>query len=194
MRFTPDNHYIMGLWLAARDDKGLPRMDAAIFARDTRVNKNVCLQFRTSDGSCRFAYAGSVVENLLNENLLGTPVNNIYSDRELADLDRMQAIKFSHPLIIHSLSSITTLAGDKIQVEKLQVPFICAATDEIIYVIGAFVVGQPISDADRAGMKDRKLKSRTVYDLETLKPIDHELTFPAPQGKTSAKPVSRAAE
>lgn len=194
MRFTPDNHYIMGLWLAARQGNGLPQINAATFTRDTRVNKNICLEFMTSDGSVRFAYAGGTVEGLLNADLAGTPTTSIYRDSERKQLSHMQHTKFVDPFIILSLSSTTTQTGENIQVELLQLPFVSVSTNETLYVIGAFERKAIISDTDRAGMVDRKLLSRTIFDLETLKPIDNEFTYPPAEGKTTAKTASRTAE
>jgi len=161
-----------------------------MFIRDKNVGQSTLLQFKAPDGSVRVAHAGGNVERLIGIDLTGVVVSNIYSGSEREELGDMQRAKFLHPIIIHSHSNTTTLAGEMIQLEMLQLPVVNQATDDLIYVIGAFEWTHANSKSNLGGgLKDRSLLSRTTMNVKTLKPFDSEFTVPPVKGAKRLKPA-----
>ncbi len=190
IRLTAGNQFLLDLWRRGRDRHLVPRLNASMFIRDTNVGKNTLLQFKAPDGSVRVAHAGGNVERLIGIDLTGVVVSNIYNGSEREELSDMQRAKFLHPIIIHSHSNTTTLAGEMIQLEMLQLPFINQATEELIYVIGAFEWTHANSKSNLGGgLKDRSLLSRTTMSVKTLKPFDSEFTVPPVKGARKLKPA-----
>ncbi|MGD1934998.1 MAG: PAS domain-containing protein [Candidatus Phaeomarinobacter sp.] len=193
IRLTAGNQFLIDLWRRGRDKQAVPHLNASMFIRDINVGKNTLLQFKAPDGSVRVAHAGGNVESLIGIDLTGVVVSNIYSGSEREELSDMQRAKFLHPFIIHSHSNTTTLAGEMIQLEMLQLPFINQATDEVIYVIGAFEWTHANSKSNLGGgLKDRTLLSRSTLDVKTLKPFDSEFTIPHVAGAKKLAPVAAA--
>lgn len=188
---------MLGMWRKARGKAHIPRVNASMFMRDHRIGKNICLQFMGTDKTVRIVYAGSNVEKLFGVDLTGTKVASTFATGEHNTLHDMQQIKFTHPIIVHSHSNITTPASEMIQLEMLQLPFICQTTDEIVYVVGGFEWTRTI--VKKAGLRDRMLKdrmllSRTVPDVKTIKPIDSEFTYPPIEGLQKAEDPSNQVE
>ena len=193
VRLTSGNQYLFELWRGGRDERAIPHLSASMFVRDETVGRNVILQFKAPDSSVRVAHAGGNVENLIGMDLTGVIVSNIYSGAEREELGDMQRAKFLHPLIIHSHSNATTLAGEMIQLEMLQLPFTNRATDELIYVIGAFEWTNANTTSNLGdAMKERTLLSRTTIDVSTLERFDSEFTVPAVEGAKTLTPIPAA--
>jgi|GEM_PF-6067112 len=189
IRLTAGNQFLIDLWRRGRDRHAVPRVPATMFIRDTNVGKNTLLQFKAPDGSVRIAHAGGNVEKLIGMDLTGMVVSQVYSGSEQEELSNMQRAKFLHPMLIHSHSNATTLAGEMIQIEMLQLPFINPATEDLIFVIGAFEWTHANSQSNLGGgMKDRSLLSRVTLDVKTLKPFDSEFTVPPVKGARKLTP------
>lgn len=192
IRLTTGNQTLLDLWRGRRDRHAVPRIGATTFIRDPNIGRSICIQFKAPDSSVRVAHAGGNIERLIGIDLTGMVISKIYSGSEQDELSDMQRAKFLHPMIIHSHSNTNTLAGELIQLEMLQLPFINQATEEVIYVIGAFEWTHANSKSNLGGgMKDRSLLSRTILDVKTLKPVENEFTFPPVKGvkKLRAVPV-----
>lgn len=193
IKLTAGNQLLLDMWRQGRDRHAVPRLSASGFIRDVNVGKNTILQFKAPDSSVRIAHAGSNVENLIGIDLTGVVVSNVFNGSEHEELSDMQRAKFLHPLIIHSHSNATTLAGQMIQLEMLQLPFINQATEELIYVIGAFEwTNAEVTSNLGGGMKERTLLSRTTIDVSTLERFDSEFTVPAVEGAKTLTPIPAA--
>lgn len=191
IRLTTGNQTLLDLWRGRRDRHAVPRIGATTFIRDPNIGRSICIQFKAPDSSVRVAHAGGNIERLIGIDLTGMVISKIYSGSEQDELSDMQRAKFLHPMIIHSHSNTNTLAGELIQLEMLQLPFINSATDEVIYVIGAFEWTHANSKSNLGGgMKDRSLLSRTILDVRTLKPVENEFTFPPVKGVKKLSAVS----
>jgi len=190
IRLTTGNQFLLDLWCRGRNRHPVPRLHASVFIRDKNVGQSTLLQFKAPDGSVRVAHAGGNVERLIGIDLTGVVVSNIYSGSEREELGDMQRAKFLHPIIIHSHSNTTTLAGEMIQLEMLQLPVVNPATEDLIYVIGAFEWTHANSQSNLGGgLKDRSLLSRTTINVKTLKPFDSEFTVPPVKGAKRLKPA-----
>lgn len=191
IRLTTGNQTLLDLWRGRRDRHAVPRIGATAFIRDPNIGRSICIQFKAPDSSVRVAHAGGNIERLIGIDLTGMVISKIYSGSEQDELGDMQRAKFLHPMVIHSHSNTNTLAGEMIQLEMLQLPFINQATEDVIYVIGAFEWTHSNSRSNLGGgMKDRSLLSRTILDVKTLKPYDNEFTFPPVEGVKKLKAVS----
>ncbi|CDO59146.1 hypothetical protein BN1012_Phect932 [Candidatus Phaeomarinobacter ectocarpi] len=191
IRLTTGNQTLLDIWRGRRDRHAVPRIGATTFIRDPNIGKSICIQFKSPDGSVRVAHAGGNIERLIGIDLTGMVVSKVFNGSEQDELADMQRAKFLHPMVIHSHSNTNTLAGEMIQLEMLQLPFINQATEDVIYVIGAFEWTHANSRSNLGGaMKDRSLLSRTILDIKTLKPVENEFTFPPVKGAQKLKAVS----
>lgn len=182
MKLSKDNQHLFTIWCRSRQGTTVPMIPSSVIVENNWIGKNICLQFQAPDERIRFVWAGDEVQQFMGSDLAGKEVTAVFGSDEFQALNDMQRWKFGNPVVIQAHSSMTAENGNMVQVEFLHLPFINHPTGDMLYAVGCSEWTETGNLSSlRAGITERQLLTRTLFNIQTLKPIGTPYSIPLPE-------------
>ncbi len=180
MLHSDDSRTALKAWLAARGDALYPTTSQFGPFQMRPFLPNIVMIRRMSDGGHQITLVGTALVESFGADATGRDVKAAYPKSEHALLDRFYDYIFTHHNLTQSLRTYQRRNGVSVLIEQFMMPVgnSNGVHDRYLLLINDTPMPQMPLTEPRKDVLIGELQRRTVYDPQSLLPVDCDLTTP----------------